>query len=156
ASLEALASVADSIAQGIERKRVEHELQEQKANLEQLFEQSPGAFALLDEDHLVVRVNREFTRLFGYLPAEAVGRRLIDLIVPLELRDEVQLYNDLMNSRQRVEAEGIRRRKDGTLLRVSILGVGISGCCGRVARYAIYQDITERKRLEEKVRESER
>jgi PAS domain S-box-containing protein len=156
ASLEALASVADSIAQGIERKRVEHELQMQKASLDELFEQSPGAFALLDADHRVVRVNREFTRLFGYAREEAVGRSLIDLIVPTELPEEIQRYQELVNSSQRVEAEGIRRRKDGTLLHVSILGVGISGCCGRVAKYAIYQDITERKRLEEKVRESER
>jgi PAS domain S-box-containing protein len=62
----------------------------------------------------------------------------------------------LIARKQRVEAEGIRRRKDGTLLHVSILGVGVSGGCGRVATYAIYQDITERKRLEEKVRENER
>jgi PAS domain S-box-containing protein len=153
---KAVRSVVAIVEDITERKQTEHELQTRNAHLEELFEQSPAAVALLDGDQQIVKVNREFARLFGYLPEEAVGRRLIDLIVPTELPDEVQRYSDLINSRQRVEAEAIRRRKDGSLLRVSILGVGISGCCGRVTRYAIYQDITERKRLEEKVRENER
>jgi PAS domain S-box-containing protein len=139
-----------------ERRQAEEQVQAKKAHLEELFEQSPGAVALMDGDHRVVWVNKEFTRLFGYLQEEAVGRKLIDLILPKELPEEVQRYNDLVNRRQRVEAEGIRRRKDGSLLHVSILGMGVSGGCGRVATYAIYQDITERKRLEEKVRENER
>jgi len=139
-----------------ERRQAEEQVQAKKAHLEELFEQSPGAVALMDGDHRVVWVNKEFTRLFGYLQDEAVGRRLTELTVPAELPHEVQRYNDLIARKQRVEAEGIRRRKDGTLLHVSILGVGVSGGCGRVATYAIYQDITERKRLEEKVRENER
>src|SRR5262245_7529814 len=151
-AVRSLMAVVEDIT---ERKQTELELQTRNAHLEELFEQSPAAVALVDGDQHIVQVNREFTRLFGYLPEEAVGRRLIDLIVPTELSDEVQRYNDLINRRQRVEAEGIRRRKDGTLLRVSILGVGISGCCG-VTKYAIYQDITEQKRLEEKVRQNER
>ena len=138
-----------------ERKQAEEQVQAKKAHLEELFEQSPGAVALLDGDHRVVWVNKEFTRLFGYVQEEAFGRRLSDLTVPAELPDEVQRYNDLIARKQRVEAEGVRRRKDGTLLHVSILGVGVSGGCGRVATYAIYQDITERKRLEEKVKANE-
>jgi len=139
-----------------ERRHAEEQVQAKKAHLEELFEQSPGGVALLDGDHRVVWVNKEFTRLFGFLPEEAVGRKLIDLIIPIELPEEVQQYNDLINRRERVEAEGIRRRKDGSLLHVSILGMGVSGSCGRVATYAIYQDITERKLLEEKIRENER
>src|SRR5437879_2857194 len=139
-----------------ESRQVEEQLQKKQAHLEELFEQSPGAVALLDGEGRVVRINREFTRLFGYLQGEALGRKLIDLTIPAEFPEEVQRYNALITCRQRVEAEGIRRRKDGTLLHVSILGAGVSGSCGRVATSAIYQDITERKRLEEKVRANER
>jgi PAS domain S-box-containing protein len=146
-------SIVDDIT---ERRQTEEQLQAKKAHLEELFEQSPGAVALVDGDHRVVWVNKEFTRLFGYLQEEAVGRELIDLTIPTELPEEVQRYHDLINRKERVEAEAIRRRKDGTLLHVSILGVGISAGCGEVATYAIYQDITERKRLEEKIKENER
>jgi formate hydrogenlyase transcriptional activator len=148
-----LMSIVDDIT---ERKQTEEQLQAKKAHLEELFEQSPGAVALFDRNHRVVWINKEFTRLFGYLQEEAVGRELLDLTIPTELPEEVQRYHDLINRRERVEAEAIRRRKDGTLLHVSILGVGISAGCGQVATYAIYQDITERKRLEEKIRNNER
>ena len=43
-------------------------LLERSALLDELFEQAPQAIALLDVDNRVVRVNREFTRVFGYTP----------------------------------------------------------------------------------------
>ncbi len=57
-------------------------LQKQRALLNELFEQAPQAVTLMTEDNRVVRVNREFTRIFGYTPQETLGRRLSDLIVP--------------------------------------------------------------------------
>src|SRR5215813_13151206 len=95
-----LMSIVDDIT---ERREAEEHLQAKRAHLEELFDQSPGAVALLDADHRVLHVNKEFTRLFGYLREEAVGRELIDLTVPKELPDEVQRYNELINSRERVE-----------------------------------------------------
>jgi PAS domain-containing protein len=58
-------------------------LRQQRALLDELFEQAPQAVALLDASGRVVRVNREFTRLFGYAPREALGRRLGDLTAPM-------------------------------------------------------------------------
>ena len=46
-------------------------------------------------DDRVVRVNREFTRIFGYTPQETLGRRLGELIVPDESRHEANRYADL-------------------------------------------------------------
>jgi PAS domain S-box-containing protein len=138
-----------------EQRRAEEELQKRKAHLEELFEQSPGAVVLLDANHRIVHVNKEFTRLFGYTREEALDRNISDLITPDELREEAQGCLALIAQGQRLEGEGVRWRKDGSRLQVSILGVPVSGSCGKVATYAIYQDITERKRLEEKIRENE-
>ena len=52
-------------------------LQEQKTLLDELFEQAPDAVALVNGHDRVVRINREFTRIFGYAPEEALGRRLM-------------------------------------------------------------------------------
>ena len=41
-------------------------LQKQRARLDELFEQAPQAVALTTADDRIVRVNREFTRIFGY------------------------------------------------------------------------------------------
>ena len=61
-------------------------LQKQRALLDELFEQAPQAVVLMSADNRVVRVNREFTRVFGYTPQETLGRRLGELIVPDESR----------------------------------------------------------------------
>jgi PAS domain S-box-containing protein len=124
-------------------------IQKGKVLLDELFEQAPEAVALMNEDQSILRVNREFTQLFGYSPEESIGRPLRDMIVPDELQDEVQKFIDMLARGERVEAEAIRRRKDGTRLYVSVVHVPISLPGGHVARYAIYRDITERKRAEE-------
>jgi PAS domain S-box-containing protein len=123
-------------------------LQKERALLDEPFEQAPQAVVLTSADERIVHVNREFTRLFGYTPQEAVGRRLADLIVPDEARAEEHRYAELVARGQRVDAEGVRHCKDGTRLPASILRVPVTLPGGRIASYAIYGDMTERKRAE--------
>jgi PAS domain S-box-containing protein len=127
-------------------------LQQQRTLLDELFEQAPQAVVLMSTDTRIVRVNREFTRVFGYSPQEANGQRLRELIVPDESLDEVQKFIDLLADGQRVDAEGVRMRKDGSRLFVSIVHVPFSLPGGQIEVYAIYRDITERKRAEERIR----
>lgn len=123
----------------------------QRALLDQLFQQAPRAVAAIDADNRVVRVNRGFTHLFGYTPQEARGRRLDELIVPDESRDEDQAHVQLVGRGERVEAEGIRQRKGGDRVHVSVVHIPASMPDGQVAAYAIYHDISERKRSEERI-----
>jgi PAS domain S-box-containing protein len=129
-------------------------LQKQGALLDELFEQAPQAIALTRLDNGVVRVNREFTRLFGYMPQEAVGRRLDDLIVPDELREQEQRYAEQVAGGQRVDVEVVRRRQDGIRLHVAMIRVPVSVPGGQIEVYAIYRDVTERRRADEALRES--
>jgi len=129
-------------------------LEEQRALLHELFEQAPEAVALVNLDDLIIRVNREFTRLFGYTPPESIGHRLCELISPDEPRDEVQKHADLMADGQRVDAEVVRQRKNGSRLKVSMIRVPVSLPGGKIAGYAIYRDITERKKAEGELRQS--
>lgn len=130
-------------------------LQEQRTLLDELFEQAPQALALMNADNRVVRVNREFTRTFGYTPQETRGRRLSDLIVPTDVQDELTEDAAFSAHGKRVDVESDRRRKDGSRLRVLIVRVPFSMPGGKTAIYGIYHDITERKRAEEALRASE-
>src|SRR5215510_1744295 len=126
-TVEQFAEMADNLAYGVmalrtreERKRAQEELQKQTAYLDQLFELAPEAIVLRDVNNRVVRVNQEFTRVFGYTSEEAVGQLFMELITPEELRDEAKRYGYLLERGQRVEAETIRQRKDGTRFQVSL------------------------------------
>ena len=129
------------------------ELESQRAYLNELFENTPEAIVLLDTEHRVVRVNGEFTRLFGYTIDEARGRNIHDFLVPDELKTEAEAYRRQIQHGERVVAESVRLRKDGSRLDVAILGVPITISGGQLERYAIYQDITERKRAERAVQQ---
>ena len=74
------------------------DLHRQKEQLDGLFELSLDAVILTDENFNVLRVNKEFTRIFGYAAEEVAGQWLPDLIVPEELRDESLKYRALLSS----------------------------------------------------------
>jgi len=131
------------------------ELHREKEQLDGLFELSPDAVILTDEDFHVLRVNREFTRIFGYTGKEVAGQRLPDLIVPEELRAEALKNRDWLSSGNKVELETIRQRKDGVRFDVSVVAKSISLGFDQVAICLIYRDISERRKAEGELRRSE-
>ena len=139
-----------------ELKLAQEELQKQTSRLDQLFEQAPEAVAFLTTDDRIVRVNKEFTRMFGYEPDEVLQCPVNDLIVPEAEIESSRAYTRLLKQGGRVEVETVRRRKDGTEIAVSLLAISVRTTSGEgVVNYAIYRDITERKHSEERLRESE-
>ncbi len=140
----------DEMRQSLRHQLVQ--LERQKGNLEQLFQNSPEGVALIDAKDVIVRVNPEWVRMFGYSSDEAVGRMLHELLAPRELREESLGITSIVIAGQDVSCESRRLKKDGTLIDVSILGTPLREESGRVLVYAIYRDITESKRAEENMR----
>jgi len=134
-----------------ERKHDERAMQFEKALFEQLFENAPEAIALTDNDSNVLRINKEFTRMFGYTQREALTKPIDELIVPESLRKEGALYTRRTAEGKNIACESIRRRKNGEELYTSILGTPISIDNEQIGVYALYRDITESKK-EEKTR----
>jgi PAS domain S-box-containing protein len=157
-----LSLVADQVALAVdialrnqEQQQVEEELRKQKAHFEKLFELAPEAIVLRDAENRVLRTNREFTKLFGFGPEEAAGRSINELIVPGGKCETSERIRQALATGGRVDAELVRRRKDGTLLTVSMVAVPVSANGGAAEIYSIYRDITERKRTEDALRRSE-
>jgi two-component system cell cycle sensor histidine kinase/response regulator CckA len=137
------------------RKQTERNLVIQKAYLEQLVESAPEAIAFVDTKNIVLRINREFTRMFGYDAAESVGQNLDALVVPEEKCEEGKWLDDEAERGAITSIETVRRRKDGTRIDVSLLVSPVNVAENQIAVYCIYRDITRRKHAEEELRESE-
>jgi diguanylate cyclase (GGDEF)-like protein/PAS domain S-box-containing protein len=135
-----------------ERKTLYDALQTRNVYFAALFENAPEAIALLDEHDHIMRINRQFTTLFGYGDDEAVGKNINDLIVPKELVGDGQKLTAQVAAGENVAAESQRRHKDGHTFWVSIAATPfrVSGEPARV--YAMYHDISARKRAEDELR----
>ncbi|HEB84731.1 MAG TPA: PAS domain S-box protein, partial [Bacteroidetes bacterium] len=131
-----------------DRIKAEEAAKLQRTYLERLFESAPEAIALVDPEDRVVRINQEFTRLFGYEEKEAAGRRINDLIVPPHLREEGLALTAEAAHGERLNVETVRQAKDGRLIDVSILATLVVLEGNRIGLYGIYRDISERKRTE--------
>ncbi len=138
-----------------ERTKAEENLRVQKAYLEELFEGAPEAIAILDNEDKCLRVNRDFTRMFGYTSDEVIGRAINELIVPEDLFDEGLEATTRVTLGHQINMETVRQAKDGKRIHVSILGKPVVLDQNQIAVYGIYRDITKRKQAEKALRESE-
>jgi PAS domain S-box-containing protein len=131
-----------------ERKAAEEALRKQKSYFEALFDGSPEAIVSMDEQHRVLEVNSSFTRLFGFTLEDVEGRNIDDFILP---EDDIKgrEYTRKVINGEVVTAEAQRRRKDGTLVDVSILGAPIFIEGKQVGIFTIYRDISKRVQAEE-------
>jgi PAS domain S-box-containing protein len=131
------------------RRQTEDTLRSETAHLDELFELAPAAIVLAELDPpRIIRVNREFTRMFGYTPDEAVGRSLRDLIAPDELQPGFAQNSRSIFAGKKADMEVVRQRKDGTRLHVHLTASRVQLSDGGTAAYLIYRDITERKHAE--------
>lgn len=139
-----------------QRKLASKELELKSAYLDQLIENAPEAVVIVDNTDHVLRINSEFTRMFGYQAHEAIGKDINSLIVPEELSDLATFISNRVTEGQKANIESLRRRKDGSLIEVSILGAPVHTESGQVGVYGIYRDISDRKAMEVKLEKSEK
>jgi PAS domain S-box-containing protein len=138
-----------------ERRQAEQELKKQKAYFEQLFENSLDGILLEDDEGRTLAANKSFETLFGYSLKEIQDHSANDFIIPTHLLDEALDLTDHALQGNVVQEESVRKRKDGSLVDVEVLGYPISLDNKIVGAYVIYRDISARKQAEKAQRESE-
>lgn len=141
-----LASALDITA----TRRAEQELKEHAMYMDALIANVPLGIVIKDENQLVRFCNPAFEQMFLYAQAEIQGMNLDDLIAPHDRQEAAQLSSAVQDGGV-VHTTARRRRKDGTFLDVELHGVKIFSGKSFVGAFAIYQDITERRKSEEKL-----
>ncbi len=137
-----------------ELKRTEETLKESEEKYSTLVEQAKDGVGIA-QDGVFKFVNKAMTDITGYSNEEILGMSFFDLVVP-EHKDKIAQY-----SRQRLEGKDAPSLyesrilcKDGIVKYVESFGAAIR-YKGRAANMGMIHDITERKRAEEELRESE-
>jgi PAS domain S-box-containing protein len=86
-------------------------------------------------------------RIFGYTASEAIGQSVEMLIPPDRLDEEPEIINRIRRGERIDHYETVRRRKDGSLIDISLTVSPIMDADGTVISASkIARDITERKR----------
>ena len=127
-----------------------------KEYFENLFNQVPEGIVIADNLGRIIRINGEFSRMFGYDRQEVVGRPVDILIAPDQDMAEANAITEEVARGRKVFREAVRQRKDGSRIHVSVLGVPIMLHDRQVAVYGIYRDISDIKRARDEILESQR
>jgi PAS domain S-box-containing protein len=135
-----------------ERKEAEKALVESESRFRNLFEQVPSvAVQGYGMDGTTLYWNLASENLYGYAAQEALGKKLIDLIIPPEMREEV---NAAMRSMAETKipipaSELTLLRKDGSRIVVFSSHALVEKAGGEPVLFCIDIDLTSRKEAEE-------
>jgi PAS domain S-box-containing protein len=131
-------------------KRAEQQLLERTMYLDALIANSPLGIVTKDERNRVVFCNPAFERMFHYSQNELQGKDIDSIIAPHDL-EEASRMSFAVHGGGVVHATAQRRKKNGTLIDVELHGIRVCSGESFVGAFAIYQDISERRRSEEKL-----
>jgi PAS domain S-box-containing protein len=134
-----------------ERRQAEHA----QAQLAAIVASSDDAIVAKNLDGTITSWNAGAERIFGYSADEAVGRSITLIIPPDRLDEEVGILERLRRGERVDHYETVRRRRDGSLLDLSITVSPVRDGSGRIVGASkIARDITANK-LAEKARAEE-
>jgi PAS domain S-box-containing protein len=136
-----------------ERKRAEDELRKTEARFRSFVDHATDGFFLFDEHQALLDVNRQACESLGYSREEMIGMHPRDFDAGLDPASIARI-GERIGSGETVTFETLHRRKDGTMFPVEVRARQFP-LGARPFRLSLARDITERKRAEEVLRESE-
>ena len=136
-------------ASKIARNITERQRMERDANrLAAIVESSDDAIVGKDLQGIVQSWNAGAERMFGYTSAEMVGQPITTILPPDRLDEEDHVLARIRAGESVSPFETVRRRKDGSLVDVSVSISPIRSAKGEIVGASkIARDVTEQKRL---------
>jgi PAS domain S-box-containing protein len=118
-----------------------------------IVDSSDDAIISKDLDGVITSWNKSAERLFGYTADEAIGQTVAALLIPDDRQEEEPDILARLRKGERVDHfETLRRRKDGSLVDISLTISPVKDQHGRIIGASkIARDITQRKRYEKQL-----
>jgi two-component system cell cycle sensor histidine kinase/response regulator CckA len=137
-----------------ERKRAERELRETNDTLQTLIQASPLAIVTTDITGVVSEWNVAAERTFGWVAGDVIGRPIP--IVPAEQLEEDMRRMSISGEHSFSGYETRCVRKDGSLVDVYVSTALLRGVGGVMGTVWVMADVTERKEMEEQLRQAQK
>lgn len=123
-------------------------VEELRQYLASIVESSDDAILSKNLDGIITSWNRGAELLFGYAADEMVGKSVTGLIPADRQHEEVSILERLRRGERVGHYETVRRRKDGSLVDISLTVSPIRDASGNVVGASkVARDITDRRRL---------
>jgi two-component system cell cycle sensor histidine kinase/response regulator CckA len=150
--VEAVASITDIT----QRRRAETELRNTSDTLSALIQASPLAIFAFDPAGKLTSWNAAAERMFGWKAPEVLGHTL-PAIAPDQLREFREHHLAVLAGKSFIDLEVRWQRRDGALLMLSLALAPLYGGLSEVRGViALAADLTERKKLESQLRQSQK
>ncbi|MEZ0604320.1 PAS domain S-box protein [Paraburkholderia sp. IW21] len=144
--------------EALERRHAQDEVVQERGHFYATLENATDAFVEIDEEGEVVTWNKAAERIFGWQRHEAVGLPLDTIIVPADLHStdrsgfaRFMQSGDMKLPRQRMEMRAIRKSGEEFYVELTL---GSTSVGGKKLINVFLHDISQRKRDEQKIRES--
>jgi PAS domain S-box-containing protein len=147
------ARVAGTLQDATDRRHAEQELRRQAL----MFESLSDGLVALDPSGVVVDWNPAAEAIYGHRRAEALGRRLDELLGPAEGEAFTRALLEAVRHYGRWSAEVPLHHREGSARDVEVVAMPLADANGRtLGVVTLHRDVGERRRVQERLRLAER
>ncbi len=147
----------DSITREEERRRAQSALRKEAAFTAITLDTAGALIVVIDREGKIVRFNKEAELVTRYTAEEVIGKKLLELFIPPEHAEKVKAsFAEILAGRYPVECDCDWLAKDGSRRKIEWTKTALPEKDGSV-RFVIATgiDVTEKRRTQERLRESE-
>jgi two-component system cell cycle sensor histidine kinase/response regulator CckA len=138
-----------------DRKRAESALRESRQELQAVQDTMVDGLLIADaETRRLVRANPAICRMLGYTQDELLTKMIGDIHPPDRVEDILRIFGAQVRGEHTMAGDVPCRRKDGSVFFAEISGSVIT-LDGRRYAIGVFRDVTQRKKAEEALRQSE-
>jgi PAS domain S-box-containing protein len=155
--LKTLTTSFNQTAEQLQRSfdRTKLALYESQDKFAKIFRTSPDAVNIVSmEDGTYVEVNEQFVQVTGYLREEVIGHTALELNLLAELEQALQL-GEMLQTGKPIRNLEIKLRTRAGQIRTGLMSSELLDLEGQRCVLSIFKDVSDRKRAEEALRQSE-
>jgi len=135
-----------------DRKKMERDLQQAHAELDQIFQTASVAMRLVDSDYKVLKINKTFEILTGINEIDAIGRKCHEIFSgPTCFTEECPIHS-ILSDLETVESYVDKKRTDGKTIPCILTATPFVGPEGNIIGVVeSFRDITELKKAQDAI-----